>query len=347
MNNSNNDQRHSQFSPQSVPSQQTLKSQETSGETSTDWIDYSPQLQASQPIPPARSGHIAQGNMMPEAMPPRNMPHDTRFNADQNRYSFLPPTNNLQLFDSTANNSQLSLFSNADSNMFALSDSSCGGRLFDYDKHESIMLDPRSIPLLSRRQTVRYIPLTPQGNLVIDVPVAEKVMEFSSFKTREFTHTRYTAVTCGADDFAKKGYALRQQEIGRQTEIFIVVTMYNEDHFLFSKTMAALMKNIRYLCSLKNSKMWGADGWKKVVVCIVSDGRSKISRKVLDVLGIMGVFQDGIMKDSVNEDPVTAHLFEYTTQICVTKDLRVYGSETGFVPMQVLFCLKEKNAKKV
>ena len=53
------------------------------------------------------------------------------------------------------------------------------------------------------------------------------------------------------------------------------------------------------------------------------------------------------MKDHVNQKPVTAHLFEYTTQVCVTPDLRVHGHEKGYVPVQILFCLKEKNAKKI
>ena len=199
-----------------------------------------------------------------------------------------------------------------------------------------------------RKRTVRQIPLTPQGNLVIDVPVADRVVKMGKYNIGdEFTHMRYTAVTCPPDEFAKRGYNLRQQELRRQTEIFIVVTMYNEDDFLFCKSMQALMKNIAYLTSRTRSKVWGEEGWKKVIICIVSDGRSKVNARVLDVLGIMGVYQNGIMKDHVNNKPVTAHLFEYTTQVCVTPDLKVHGHEKGYVPVQILFCLKEKNAKKI
>ena len=209
----------------------------------------------------------------------------------------------------------------------------------------------RNVPqnnALMRKRTLRLIPLTPQGNLVIDVPVPDRVLKMAKFNTgEEFTHTRYTAVTCAADDFPRRGYSLRQQEYGRPTELFIVVTMYNEDDFLFCKTMEALMKNIAYLCSRSRSHTWGKEGWKKAVICIVSDGRSKINPRVLDVLGIMGVYQEGVMKDHVNEKPVTAHLFEYTTQISVSTDLKVHGHEKGFVPIQILFCLKEKNAKKI
>jgi chitin synthase len=61
----------------------------------------------------------------------------------------------------------------------------------------------------------------------------------------------------------------------------------------------------------------------------------------------MGCYQEGLMKDKINGKDVTAHLFEYTTQVCVTPDLKVLGHEKGCVPVQILFCLKEKNAKKI
>jgi chitin synthase len=198
------------------------------------------------------------------------------------------------------------------------------------------------------RRELQQIPLTESGNLVFDIPVANLVAKMGKYGVgEEFTHTRYTAATCDPDDFSKSGYFLRQQELSRQTEMFIVITMYNEDDSLFCKTMSSVFKNIAYLCSRNKSKTWGPEGWKKVVVCIVSDGRAKINSRVLDVLGIMGVYQNGIMKDNVNEKPVTAHIFEYTTQVCVSTDMKVQGHESGFVPVQVLFCLKEKNAKKV
>jgi chitin synthase len=61
--------------------------------------------------------------------------------------------------------------------------------------------------------------------LVIDVPVADRVALMGRYnKGDEFTHLRYTAVTCTPDEFQYKGYNLRQQELARSTEIFIVVT---------------------------------------------------------------------------------------------------------------------------
>jgi chitin synthase len=49
----------------------------------------------------------------------------------------------------------------------------------------------------------------------------------------------------------------------------------------------------------------------------------------------------------VNGKPVTAHIYEYTTQISITPDLKQQGAERGIVPVQLLFCLKEKNQKKI
>lgn len=75
--------------------------------------------------------------------------------------------------------------------------------------------------------------------------------------------------------------------------------MYNEDEVLFCKTMTSVIKNVQFLQSRKKSKTWGDDSWKKVVVVIVSDGRAKVNPKVLKVLGLMGVYQDGIAKDTI------------------------------------------------
>jgi hypothetical protein len=118
--------------------------------------------------------------------------------------------------------------------------------------------------------------------------------------------------------------------------------MYNEDDILFTRSMTAVMKNIAHLCGRNRSRVWGPDGWKKIVVCVVSDGRSKINQRVLKILGIMGCYQDGIAKNEVNGKQVQAHIFEYTTQIAVDSDLKIRGAEKGFVPVQVLFCLKEQ-----
>lgn len=132
---------------------------------------------------------------------------------------------------------------------------------------------------------------------------------------------------------------------------------------LLTRTLHGVVKNIQHLCKRDRSKIWGAyivafgasaifrwltihttlsstgkDGWKKVVVCIVSDGRKKIHSRSLSVLAAMGVYQDGVAKNvgmclicrhffcekrqepfrasdactwlTVNGKPVTAHIYE-------------------------------------
>ena len=79
--------------------------------------------------------------------------------------------------------------------------------------------------------------------------------------------------------------------------------------------MNGVMKNISHLCSRDRSKTWGANGWKKVVVCVVSDGRTKIHPRTLSVLAAMGVYQDGLAKNVVEGKPVTAHIYEASIYI--------------------------------
>lgn len=187
-----------------------------------------------------------------------------------------------------------------------------------------------------------------RGNLILDCPVPTKLYSFLPRRDNdEFTFMRYTACTSDPDHFASSGFNIRQAIYKREIQLCICVTMYNEDEVLFARTMHSVMKNIAHLCSRHKSRVWGKDGWKKVVVTIVADGRSKIHPRVLDSLAAMGVYQDGIAKNYVNGKEVQAHIFEYTTQVSLDSDLRFQGAEKGIVPVQIIFCLKEKNAKKI
>ncbi|KAI8902281.1 chitin synthase-domain-containing protein [Globomyces pollinis-pini] len=206
---------------------------------------------------------------------------------------------------------------------------------------------PRINQTLFRYKTKQTIPLTEFGNLVVDVPVPQKVLATTNRVGLEFTHLRYSAVVGDPNDFQQGGFSLRQFEVSQSVEIFIVVTMYNEDQNLFLKTWNALQRNIQHLCSKKKSDVWGPDGWKKVVVCIVSDGRTKINPKTLAVIGLLGIYQEGLIKTSIEDKPVTAHLFEYSTQVSLDSSYSIKKPSANAVPIQVMFCLKEKNAKKI
>ncbi|THU77602.1 glycosyltransferase family 2 protein [Dendrothele bispora CBS 962.96] len=210
---------------------------------------------------------------------------------------------------------------------------------------------PQRVP--RRYKTIKKVELF-HGNFVLDNPVPKKLLDLAAFpphlrSEREFTHMRYSAATCDPNDFKDSGFTLRQVHYDppRRTELFIVMTMYNEDEELFCRTMHGVMKNIAHLCKRDRSKTWGKEGWKKVVVCVVSDGRLKIHARTLSVLAAMGCYQEGVAKNVVNGKEVSAHIYEYTTQVCVTPSLKLEGGEKNHVPVQMIFCLKEKNQKKI
>ncbi|KAJ0422590.1 chitin synthase-domain-containing protein [Aspergillus carlsbadensis] len=188
------------------------------------------------------------------------------------------------------------------------------------------------------------------GELILECKIPTILHSFLPRRDdREFTHMRYTAVTCDPDDFAQRGYKLRQQ-IGRtmrETELFICVTMYNEDEIHFTRTMHGIMRNISHFASRSKSRTWGKDGWKKIVVCIIADGRKKVHPRTLNALAALGVYQEGIAKNMVNKKQVNAHVYEYTTQVSLDSDLKFKGAEKGIVPCQIIFCLKEHNQKKL
>ncbi|TPX47489.1 chitin synthase [Synchytrium endobioticum] len=196
--------------------------------------------------------------------------------------------------------------------------------------------------------TKKTLKLTANGHFVQDLDVPQPCLRFGKLGDgEEFTKLRYTAATCDANDFFQNGYTLRQREWGRKTELFVVVTLYNEDESSFAKTMDSIATNVAHLCHQDTSFTWGADAWQKVVVCIVADGRNKIHPNVLSTLGIMGCYQDQVMKESVNGKATTAHIFEYTSQVIIDQQGTFKSHQDGYVPLQILLCIKERNAKKI
>jgi chitin synthase len=222
----------------------------------------------------------------------------------------------------------------------------------EHHSHTAPSVQPTPAPI-RRWKTVKEIQLF-NGNLVFDCPIPPKLLSqvphVEAPRRDEFTHMRYSAATCDPSEFYEQRFTLRQRLFSkpRNTELFIVVTMYNEDDFLFARTMIGVFKNIEYMCSRTSSKTWGKDAWKKIVVCVVSDGRGKINPRTRAVLAGLGVYQEGIAKQKVSGKDVTAHIYEYTTQIGMElKNKVVHLKPQGATPVQMIFCLKEKNQKKI
>ena len=205
---------------------------------------------------------------------------------------------------------------------------------------------------IKRWKTVKEVQLF-EGNLVLDCPVPPRLLNqvphVQPPDRDEYTHMRYSAATCDPSNFWENRFKLRQQLFAapRHTELFICITMYNEEDELFARTLIGVMKNIEYMNSRTSSKTWGKEAWKKIVVCVVSDGRAKINPRTRAVLAALGVYQEGIAKQQVNGQDVTAHIYEYTTQMGLEIKKGVVSVKKGNTPVQMLFCLKEKNQKKI
>ncbi|EEH50401.2 uncharacterized protein PADG_06480 [Paracoccidioides brasiliensis Pb18] len=140
--------------------------------------------------------------------------------------------------------------------------------------YQESALAPTPSPAPIRRwKTVKEVQLF-NGNLVLDCPIPPRLLSQVNHakppERDEFTHMRYSAATCDPADFYNERFTLRQRLFAkpRHTELFIVVTMYNEDDFLFARTMIGVFENIEYMCSRTNSKTWGKEAWKKIVVCV-------------------------------------------------------------------------------
>ncbi|KAG0150823.1 hypothetical protein CROQUDRAFT_37815 [Cronartium quercuum f. sp. fusiforme G11] len=224
-----------------------------------------------------------------------------------------------------------------------------------------------------QRGITRRVKLT-QGNFINDYPVPKAISNSIEKKyleqagdSKEFTHLRYVAATCDPDDFTPQhGWRLRTAREDRETELLIAITYYNEDKILFARTMHGVMMNIRDICK-SNSKFWNGkggaeqgkktgEGWKRIVVSLIFDGIGPCDKNVLDVLATLGVYQDGIMKKEIDGKETVAHIFEYTTQLSIDSkpslvapalDNSPESAKANLVPVQLIFCLKQKNAKKI
>ncbi|KAK5099036.1 Chitin synthase, class 3 [Lithohypha guttulata] len=213
-----------------------------------------------------------------------------------------------------------------------------------------------------KRYATRKVKLVQGSVLSIDYPVPSAIQNAIQPKYRqdleggseEFTHMRYTAATCDPDDFTlKNGYNLRPAMYNRHTELLIAVTYYNEDKVLTARTLHGVMQNIRDIVNLKKTEFWnkGGPAWQKIVVCLVFDGIDPCDKDTLDLLATVGIFQDGVMKKDVDGKDTVAHIFEYTTQLSVTPNQQLIrptnNDATDLPPVQMIFCLKQKNSKKI
>lgn len=207
-------------------------------------------------------------------------------------------------------------------------------------------------PRLNYTKTIKRAKLV-GGNYVIDAPVPKALLNNYGLRmlgdSNETSFVRYSGVTCGPSNFGRFNYNLRQTLYSppRETELMVCITMYNEDEILLGRTLEGVFNNIRNLTN-RTDATWGDGSWKKVVVVIVNDGRLQIHERTQKLLTALGVFQEGYAKSKVNEKNVKSHVYEYTTTVGIEKvtNDRVHLN-VNLTPVQLLFCLKEKNARKI
>lgn len=220
-----------------------------------------------------------------------------------------------------------------------------------------------------KRALTKKVKLT-NGNYIAEfpVPTAVKNANLSSNPRggpTEFSHMRYTAATCDPNDFTpENGYSLRASSYGRETDLLVCITAYNENKILLARTLHGLMLNIRDMVKGKFSEFrtkaegsGGVEGgrtgeaWKRIVVCLVFDGIEPADKQSLDVLATIGLYQDGVMQKSVDGKDTMAHIFEYTTSLSMSPKPALVephpNDPNNLVPVQFIFCLKQKNAKKI
>jgi chitin synthase len=107
----------------------------------------------------------------------------------------------------------------------------------------------------------------------------------------EFKFVRYSAATCDPKDYTKNGYDLRQGMVAhgfRQVELFIAITMYDEDDVLLARTLNGVFENIRHI---ENQPGWSRSSWKNIVVCVIADGVGKLNPRAAALLAALGVYQ--------------------------------------------------------
>lgn len=184
----------------------------------------------------------------------------------------------------------------------------------------------------------------------MEIPLSSEYMSHcGEKKAKEFTHVRYTPITTPPRDFGRDfHYLLRPTVLNRDTELFIVVTLYNEDEKELAKTLHSVFLNIAYLCKKSTPRSWGPNGWQNVIVIVVADGRSKINPNSLALLSILGVFPGALdLPHFIDAARITAHLFEVTSQVSFDGSLKLKTAKEGLVPVQLMFLLKEQNLKKI
>jgi chitin synthase len=168
---------------------------------------------------------------------------------------------------------------------------------------------------------------------------------------REFTTLLYTPVACQKpSDFGgtrlggfADGYTIRaKKELDHTIDYFITVTMYNEDAAELRSTLEHIAACLQFMMKTKGDR----NLWKRFMVCVVSDGRTKANEGTLQYLHDIGNFDEQTMTINSQGIGVTCHLFESIPQL-EKKTNELSNTVVYHPPLQLMFALKEHNAGKL
>lgn len=131
-----------------------------------------------------------------------------------------------------------------------------------------------------------------------------------------------------------RDYADSLQLVGDHFTELMVVTMYNEHGDELARTLQGILEN-------HENYVKSGGNWHDVVLCIVSDGVTKISESCLEFSQSFGLINQDDMEEL--EQPCDVHMWYSIPE--VEKDSNAMAS--NFPPLQILYILKEKNAGKL
>ncbi|RDW90060.1 uncharacterized protein DSM5745_01835 [Aspergillus mulundensis] len=180
------------------------------------------------------------------------------------------------------------------------------------------------------------------GNVVVTGPVHSKIRGKVSDDEEEFATVRYSALTCEPAMFEKERFTLRQKLYisPRRTELLITVPLCGKSGTDLGRTLTSIFANIQFICDQK-AKMWKRRGWKKCVVCILADGRSRLTDEAKAALSLLGLWQPALAVHDVGGKKVLAHLFEHTTRVRLRGGTIHPVPEYLETPVQMILCLNE------
>ena len=184
--------------------------------------------------------------------------------------------------------------------------------------HHIVPLESTSFSDYSPRwKTVKPVKLF-RGNLILDCPVPErilnKVKHAAPPERDEFTHARYSALTCRPSEFSDSNFVLRPSLFAkpRSTKLLISISI-SETDLISPAKHAAFARTLRSTMQSADNEKWrnhpsGEDVWKNIIICIITDGTVETSS--LSLLEEMGLFWNDSKQSSLHGKDMQAHLYE-------------------------------------